>query len=95
MFKIVLLHKIAMTRSQEIDIGTSHLRGAQEGDRAGSWIKESFYLLGISGIFRCNCSTNVLWTETNPEDLGKEVEIPKWEKFGLKGKKGCRGLKTF
>lgn len=44
MFKVVPLHKIAMTRSQEIDVGTSHLRGAQEGDRAGSWIKESFYL---------------------------------------------------
>lgn len=91
--KIVLLYKISMARSQAIHIGMCHPRRGQEGDRVGNRIKERYYLLGRSGTFRCNSATNVLWTETNPEDLGKEVEILKWEKTGFKPKKAIEDWK--
>ena len=95
MLKIVLLHKVAMTRFQEIHIGTRHPRGTQESDRAGIPgrsrkgfnFQENQESLNVTAQMCCE-------QKMNSEDLGKK-QRSKVEKDWVKAKKDNRGLETF
>lgn len=96
MLKIVLLHKVTMTRFQEIHTGTRHPRGTQESDRAGSSgrsrkgfnFQENQESLSVTAPQMC-CEQKM-----NSEDLGKK-QRSKVEKDWVKAKKAYRGLGTF